>query len=139
MDLSWYNTLNKPFFNPPSWLFAPVWTVLYILMAISFYIVWRKGFKNKKSRQAITFFFIQLALNLVWSPVFFGYKNLLLAFVIIIVMIFYVVKTILAFSKIDKRASYLLYPYLVWISFFKTVRFMVDIRVFGIMDQLGWN
>ncbi len=125
MDLSWYNTLNKPFFNPPSWIFAPVWTILYLLMAVSFYLVWRKGLKVKKIREAISVFFVQLALNLVWSPVFFGYKNIFLALIIIIFMFFYIVKTILQFSKIDKTAAYLLYPYLIWVSFASILNFSV--------------
>jgi len=125
MDLSWYNTLNKPFFNPPSWIFAPVWTILYILMAISFYLVWKKGLKVKKVREAIAVFFVQLALNLLWSPVFFGYKNIFLALVIIIFMLFYIIKTILLFSKIDKRATILLYPYLIWVSFATILNFSI--------------
>jgi translocator protein len=122
---TWYAHINKPFFSPPNWIFGPVWTTLYILMGISLYLIWIKGFKTKKVRDAIVLFVIQLTLNAIWSPVFFGYKNLLLAFVIIIAMIFYVVKTILAFSKIDKRASYLLYPYLAWISFASILNFSV--------------
>lgn len=122
---TWYAHLNKPFFSPPNWIFGPVWTTLYVLMGISLYLIWIRGFKTKKVRDAIVLFIIQLILNAIWSPVFFGYKNLLLAFVIIIAMIFYVVKTILAFSKIDKKASYLLYPYLAWISFASILNFSV--------------
>lgn len=122
---TWYAYLNKPFFSPPNWIFGPVWTTLYILMGISLYLIWIKGFKTKKVRDAIVLFIIQLILNAIWSPVFFGYKNLLLAFVIIVAMIFYVVKTILAFGKIDKKASYLLYPYLAWISFASILNFSV--------------
>ncbi len=125
MDLSWYNTLNKPFFNPPSWVFAPAWTILYILMAISFYLVWRKGLKIKKVREATAVFFVQLALNLIWSPIFFGAHNILLALVVIILMLFYIVKTIRLFLKIDKTAAYLLYPYLAWVSFATILNFSV--------------
>ena len=122
---TWYAHLNKPFFSPPNWIFGPVWTLLYLLMGVSFYLIWIKGFKTKKVRDAVILFAIQLMLNAIWSPVFFGYKNLLLALVIIVAMIFYVVKTILAFSKIDKKASYLLYPYLAWISFASILNFSV--------------
>jgi tryptophan-rich sensory protein len=125
MDLSWYNTLNKPFYNPPSWIFAPAWTVLYILMAISFYLVWRKGIKIKKVREAIVVFVVQLVLNLSWSPVFFGLKSILLALLIIVVMLFYIVKTIRLFAKIDKNAAYLLYPYLAWVSFATMLNFSI--------------
>lgn len=122
---TWYAHLNKPFFSPPNWIFGPVWTLLYLLMGISFYLIWIRGFKTKKVRDAVVLFIIQLILNAIWSPVFFGYKNLLLALIIIVAMIFYVVKTILAFGKIDKKASYLLYPYLAWISFASILNFSV--------------
>lgn len=125
MDLSWYNTLNKPFFNPPAWLFGPAWTVLYILMAISAYLVWRKGFKKKQVKEALKVFAIQLVLNLSWSPVFFGAKNILLALFIILVMLVFIAKTIGAFAKVDKTASYLLYPYLLWVSFATVLNFSV--------------
>lgn len=110
MDLTWYNTLNKPFFNPPSWVFAPAWTILYILMAISAYLIWKK-------KKSLKIFWIQLALNLSWSPIFFGLKNITLALLVILIMWVYIVKTIKAFTKIDKTAGYLLWPYLAWVTF----------------------
>lgn len=122
---TWYATLNKPSFNPPNYLFGPVWTLLYILMGISLYIIWNKGFKNKKVKDAIYLFGIQLFLNAIWSPVFFGAHNLLLALIIIIAMWIYIVKTIKAFARIDKTASYLLYPYLAWVSFASILNFSV--------------
>lgn len=125
MDLSWYATLNKPFFTPPSWLFGPAWTVLYILMAISAILIWRKGLKKKNVREALKIFAIQLILNLSWSPVFFGAKNILLALFIILVMLVFIVKTIRAFGKIDKTAAYLLYPYILWVSFATVLNFSV--------------
>lgn len=114
---TWYVHLNKPTFSPPNFLFAPVWTTLYILMAIAFFLIWKKGTKTKKIRDALFLFGIQLALNFVWTPVFFGLKNVGLAFVIIVAMWIYILKTIFAFAKINKIASYLLYPYLAWVSF----------------------
>lgn len=122
---TWYSHLNKPFFSPPNWLFGPVWTLLYILMGISLYLVWLKGFKAKKNRDAIAVFAVQLILNAVWSPVFFGYKNIFLALIIILFMLFYIVKTIAAFAKVDKTASYFLYPYLAWVSFATILNFSV--------------
>ena len=122
---TWYMHLNRPFFSPPNWIFAPVWTTLYILMGISFYLIWIKGFKTKKVRDAVTVFIIQLALNAIWTPVFFGYKNILFALVIIIAMWIYIIKTIQAFLKIDKTAAYLLYPYLAWVSFATILNFSV--------------
>jgi benzodiazapine receptor len=125
MDLSWYATLNKPFFTPPSWLFGPAWTILYILIAVSAYLVWKEGFKKKDVRKALKIFAIQLVLNLSWSPVFFGAKNILLALVIILTMWIFIVKTIFAFGKINKTASYFLYPYLLWVSFATVLNFSV--------------
>jgi tryptophan-rich sensory protein len=120
---TWYAALNKPSFSPPNYLFGPVWTILYILMGMSLYIIWSKGFKNKKVKDAIYLFGIQLFLNAIWSPVFFGAQNLLLALIIIIAMWVYIVKTIKAFAKIDKIASYLLYPYIAWVSFASILNF----------------
>jgi len=125
MDLSWYNTLNKPFFTPPSWLFGPAWTVLYILMGVSAYLVWKKGFKKKQIKEALKIFAIQLVLNLSWSPIFFGAKQIFLALIVIIIMWIIIFKTIKVFAKIDKTASYLLYPYILWVSFATILNFSV--------------
>lgn len=122
---TWFSTLNKPFFNPPNYLFAPVWTTLYILMGISVYLIWNKGIKTKKIRDAVYIFGIQLILNTIWSPVFFGAHNPFLAFIIIVGLWIYIVKTIRAFAKIDKFASYLLYPYLIWVSFASILNFSI--------------
>jgi len=113
---TWYIYLNKPFFSPPSWLFAPVWTTLYFLMGISLWLIWKKGY-NKKNKEAINLFIIQLILNAVWTPIFFGLKNLGGGLVIIILLWYFIFKTIKAFGKLDKTAAYLLYPYLAWVSF----------------------
>lgn len=122
---TWYAGLIKPSFSPPNWLFAPVWTLLYILMGTSLYLVWRKGVKTKKIRDAIVVFAIQLFLNLVWSPVFFGARNVFLGFVVIVVLWFYIVKTIRVFAKIDRLASRLLYPYIAWVSFATILNFSI--------------
>ncbi|MGA2910774.1 MAG: TspO/MBR family protein [Candidatus Microgenomates bacterium] len=122
---AWYAALVKPSFSPPNYLFAPVWTILYILMGISLYLVWKKGVKTKKSREAVYTFCVQLFLNAVWTPVFFGYKNIFLALIIIILMLFFIIKTITLFAKIDKNAAYLLYPYAVWVSFATILNFSV--------------
>lgn len=122
---TWYAGLSKPSFSPPNYLFGPVWTVLYILMGVSLFLIWKRGFKTKKVRDAIYVFGIQLFLNAIWSPIFFGAKNLGLAFVVIIAMWFYIVKTIKLFAKIDKTASYLLYPYIAWVSFATILNFSI--------------
>ncbi|OGM83513.1 TspO protein [Candidatus Woesebacteria bacterium RIFOXYC1_FULL_41_14] len=122
---TWYAGLVKPIFSPPGWLFGPVWTILYILMGVSLFMVWKKGIKDKKVRLALKFFGIQLFLNGIWSPIFFGLKNPLFAFMVIILMWFFIRKTIIAFAEIDKKASRLLYPYLVWVSFASVLNFSV--------------
>lgn len=109
---NWYALLNKPTFSPPNWIFGPVWTVLYTLIGISLYRIW---IKNKKN--SLKLFTFHLLLNAIWSPIFFGLKNLGLAFVIIIIMDITLIVIIRRFIKLDKLAAYLLVPYLLWISF----------------------
>jgi tryptophan-rich sensory protein len=114
---AWYSELNKPFFNPPNWIFGPVWTILYILMGIALYLVWNRGLKDKKVGKAVMVFIIQLALNFLWSLFFFGLHLPFIAFLTIIalwIMIFY---TIVLFKSRSKTASWLLIPYVVWVSF----------------------
>lgn len=120
---NWYAYLNKPFFSPPNYLFGPVWTTLYALMGISVYLIWTKRVKNKKAQDALKLFWIQLALNFIWTPIFFGAKKLLLAQIVIVFMWIFILKTIKAFAKINKTASYLLYPYLAWVSFATLLNF----------------
>ena len=107
---NWYVTLNKPFFSPPNWVFGPVWIILYILMGISLYLVWKR-------KKVPSVFWIQLILNAVWSIIFFGMKNPTLALMDIAVLWIIIVLTIKAFSKISKLAGKLLIPYLAWVSF----------------------
>ncbi len=114
---SWYAQLNKPFFSPPNFLFGPVWTVLYLLMGISLYIVWNKNLKNKNKDKAIKTFILQLVLNLLWSLIFFGLHQPLLAFITIIILWISILMTIKYFYKISKPAAYLLIPYILWVSF----------------------
>lgn len=114
---TWYANISKPFFSPPNWLFGPVWTLLYFLMGISFYLIWIQDIKKKKVKTAIHFFLIQLLLNFIWSPIFFGLKSPELGFVIIIAMWSFIIATIKKFYPLSKTASYLLVPYLLWVSF----------------------
>jgi len=111
----WYRTLNKPSFNPPDWLFAPVWTTLYILMGISLYII--LGSDNNKKRAALIVFSIQLALNLLWSAIFFGLRNPTFALIEIIFLWFSILVAIFIFRRISIFASILLVPYILWVSF----------------------
>ena len=114
---TWYSTINKPWFNPPNWVFGPVWTLLYSLMAVSLYLVWKQGLKDKKVESAVATFLISLILNIVWSLLFFGLHAPALAFVEIILLAMSIAATINAFSKLSKNAGLLLYPYLLWVCF----------------------
>jgi len=114
---SWYIHLKKPVLNPPSWIFAPVWTMLYIMMGVSAYLVWRKGLGNDHARLAMSLFLMQLILNFLWSPIFFGMRSALYGFIIIILMWIAILATIILFYRISKVSAYLLVPYIVWVSF----------------------
>ena len=111
---AWYQALDKPFFSPPSWVFGPVWTSLYILMGISFYLIWTSG-RSIGVPSAV--FLVQLGLNAVWSPLFFGLRNPLLAFIDLALLWIAIIATIILFYRIDRRAAYLLIPYILWVSF----------------------
>lgn len=113
----WYASLNKPFFSPPNWVFGPVWTTLYFLMGVSVFLIWDRGFKDPLRRKAVKLFGFQLVLNFFWSIIFFGLKSPLLAFIEIIILWYLIYKTIKKFYPISAVASYLLLPYLVWVSF----------------------
>lgn len=114
---TWYIYLNKPFFSPPNWLFGPVWTLLYTLMGISAYLVWRRHQFDKKSLPFWHVYWTQLALNTLWSILFFGLKFTGFAFIEILVMWYFIVRTIQEGYKIDRWSAYLLYPYLLWVTF----------------------
>lgn len=113
---TWYATLKKPSFNPPSWLFGPVWTILYIFMGISSYMIWqRRGVADVKL--ALIVYGIQLALNALWSILFFGLKNPGLALVEIVFLWIAILATIILFWPINAYAGALLIPYLAWVTF----------------------
>jgi benzodiazapine receptor len=114
---TWYATIEKPSFNPPNWIFAPVWTVLYICIAIAGGIIWDKIDTNPLAKKALLFFAIQLVLNTVWSFLFFGLKNPLVALIEIILLLLMIYETYMLFAKISKVAGYLFLPYLLWVSF----------------------
>ncbi len=117
---TWYTTLVRPSFAPPSWIFGPVWTTLFLLMGIASFLVWRKGKTegfSKRIRIALTLFGIQLVLNTLWSIIFFGSENLGGAFFEIIFLWIAIVATTVAFYKIIKPAAYLLLPYIAWVTF----------------------
>lgn len=137
---SWYAGLNKPSFNPPNWIFGPVWTILFLLMGISFYLVWSNNFKADQSQKVlkikawnplsqklwtgslqkanvILIFAFQIVLNIWWSIIFFGLRQPGLAFFELLMLWFAILYTIINFHRISKLASYLLIPYILWVSF----------------------
>lgn len=113
----WYLTLNKPSFNPPSWLFGPVWTVLYTMIAIAGYLVWKEGDNKFGVKVAMALFFTQLALNALWSWAFFGWQSPGWASIEIVVLWICILLMIINFYRVKKLAAYLLIPYLLWVSF----------------------
>lgn len=114
MPDAWYAALRKPDFNPPNWVFAPVWTLLYIFMAIS---IWRVQRKQQRFSFEIALWLVQLALNGLWSWLFFGLHRPDLALIDIALLIVVLLTTVLAFARIDRNAAWLLVPYLAWVSF----------------------
>jgi len=114
---TWYATLEKPVFNPPNWLFAPVWTLLYILMGIAAFLVWRKGWENRQVRIALIAFLVQLVLNASWSVVFFGLQSPLYGLIVISVLWVAILYTALKFYRISLVAGVLMLPYLLWVTF----------------------
>ena len=113
----WYAMANKPSFNPPNWIFAPVWTFLYLLMGISLYLVWKSNAAKKLKQMALTFFTIQLVLNFFWSIIFFYAHQPGWAFVEIIALWAMILLTILWFGISSPTAAWLLVPYICWVSF----------------------
>ncbi|MEX1310701.1 MAG: TspO/MBR family protein [Candidatus Sulfomarinibacteraceae bacterium] len=114
---TWYPTLVKPSFNPPAWVFGPVWTLLYIMMGVAAFLVWRQGLVAEGVRVALAVFIIQLALNGLWSILFFGLQAPGWAFVEIILLWLAIVATLGLFWRVVPAAGLLLVPYLAWVSF----------------------
>lgn len=115
---TWYPTLIKPVFNPPNWIFAPVWTMLYVMMGVAGGMIWNRiDTEEAPVKKAFKFFIYQLALNALWSYLFFGLQNPLLALIEIILLWLMILETYSQFKKIDKVAGLLFVPYLAWVSF----------------------
>lgn len=116
----WYATLEKPPFNPPNWIFGPAWTILYLLMGISFALYWQR-LQNARMRvlkaKGTRFFVIQFVLNLAWSFLFFKLHNPFLALIEICILWIFILLTIIHFHKIHRTAGWLLVPYILWVSF----------------------
>jgi translocator protein len=115
----WYASLNKPAWNPPSWIFGPVWTALYLMMAVAAWLVWRRN----GWRRPLWLYSTQLLLNAAWTPVFFGAREIGWALVVIVVLWTAILYTLLAFLRVSKAAGWMLVPYLVWVSFAAVLNF----------------
>ena len=118
----WYAGLRKPAWNPPNWIFGPVWTALYTLMAIAAWLVWRRG-GFREQRTALSLYLLQLLFNALWTPLFFGLKYPALAFAEILLLWGALLATILAFGKAHRFAAGLLVPYLAWVTFAAALNF----------------
>ena len=113
---TWYPTLHKPPFNPPDWVFAPVWTTLYVFIGVAGWRVWRRA-RWEVTRIALMVFAAQLALNLLWSLVFFGLQQISLALVEIVILLLAIIANTILFWRIDRWAGALFAPYVLWVAF----------------------
>ncbi|WP_254545556.1 TspO/MBR family protein [Halomarina pelagica] len=113
---TWYQSLVRPDLAPPNWVFGPVWTTLYALMGAAVWLAWRNG-RGRARTVAVGLFALQLALNFAWSFVFFGAGEILGALAVIVALLLAIVATMGAFWRIDRRATYLMVPYLAWVAF----------------------
>lgn len=114
---TWYTTLNKPSFNPPNYLFGPVWSTLYAIMGIASYLVWKRRKVAKNYSLAASVYFVQLVLNLMWSFIFFYQQQIGLALIEIIILLVAIIINCVLFYKINKVAGLLFIPYMMWVSF----------------------
>ena len=122
---TWYVSINKPVFNPPNRLFAPVWTTLFILMGVAAGIVWNRGFYHKWVKTALYHFGFQLLLNIAWSLVFFGLKEIFGALLIVVSLFVLLLFTFKWFKVVNEKAAYLLIPYIIWVAFATILNFSI--------------
>ncbi|CAG0981434.1 MAG: tryptophan-rich sensory protein [Candidatus Methanoperedens sp.] len=122
---TWYATLIKPSIAPPNWVFFPVWTALFIMMGISLFLVWKKGFQDHQVKAALSVFAIQLILNILWSAAFFGLRSPLAGLIEIVILWIVILVMILKFMRISKVAGLLLIPYILWVTFAAMINFLI--------------
>lgn len=122
MPGEWYATLKKPSWNPPDWIFGPVWSALYTMMAVAAWLVWQRG-GFVAQRRPLALFLAQLGLNALWTPLFFGLHRPGLAFAEIVLLWVAIAATLAAFRRVNQAAAWLLAPYLVWVSFAAVLNF----------------
>jgi tryptophan-rich sensory protein len=123
--IEWYPTLNKPAWNPPAWIFAPVWTTLYVMMAVAAWLVWKEASRGSGVRLALVLFFVQLALNCLWSLLFFGARSPGWALVDIFALLAALAATTWVFFNQSRLAGALMLPYLAWVSFATVLNFTI--------------
>lgn len=124
---TWYALLAKPAFSPPGWLFGPVWTLLFILMGISLWMVWKEGIEKRDVRIALGIFAMQFLFNIAWSFLFFGMQSPFLGLVDILILWVLILATIVCFFRVQKTAAYLLIPYILWVSFASFLNYTIYI------------
>lgn len=124
-DMVLYSQINRPPLSPPAWLFPVVWTILYTLMGISLYLVWNSDASYIEKRNAYIFFGVQLFLNFIWSPIFFGSERFLLAFIVLVFMWIFTIGMIVSFYKISRPAGILQIPYILWLTFAGYLNFAI--------------
>lgn len=123
--VNWYPSLNKPSFNPPNWIFAPVWSVLYILMGIAAGLVWARGFHHIWVKTALYHFIFQLLFNALWSIVFFGLQEPFWALLVIFTLLILIILTIKWFKVVHRTAALLMIPYLLWVCFATVLNYKI--------------
>ena len=124
---TFFDVLNKPAWTPPAWAFGPIWTILYILMGIALFLVWRKGFERRDVKIAIGVFALQLILNFFWTIIFFGLRSLSGGLIEIVFLWIAILVNIILFYRISKAAGVLLIPYIVWVTIASYLNYTVFI------------
>lgn len=114
---TWYADLSRPSFTPPDWTFGVVWPILYVMMGVSAFLIWERGINKRQVKVALGLFVLQLVLNGIWTPIFFGLHMIALALVEIVLLWVAILLTIIAFWRISKASTFLLFPYILWVSF----------------------
>jgi tryptophan-rich sensory protein len=122
---NWYTKLRKPFFNPPNWIFAPVWTIIYATLGSSVFLVWQKGWDSNEVKFAIAIFAVQFILNFAWTAIFFGLNKTFFALMEIVILWIFILLTIVLFYPLSQTAALLLIPYLLWVSFAALLNFYI--------------
>jgi len=124
---TWYTKLNKPYWTPPDWAFGPIWTIIYILIGIAAYLIWKNGLERKDVKIALLVFALQLILNLLWSVLFFGFKSIYGGLIEIIILWITILINLILFYRISKFAGILFLPYLVWVTIASYLNYFIYI------------